>query len=61
MILTTRPILLHLAKLKLEGKDSNKVVSGVPALHKLATVCIEAAGVSLDILRLLKQHSILGM
>lgn len=66
MILASRPILLHLAKSKLEGNgldlssSSSPLSSGATSLQKLATICIEAAGMSLDVLRSLKQQALLA-
>ncbi|KAH7138452.1 fungal-specific transcription factor domain-containing protein [Dendryphion nanum] len=60
MILTTRPILLHLARSKLEGKDNENLLSTRSPLQKLTATCVEAAGRSLDILYALKQQSLLA-
>ncbi|KAH7067311.1 hypothetical protein BKA63DRAFT_424516 [Paraphoma chrysanthemicola] len=60
MILTTRPILLHLAKSGLGGNNTDGALTGMSISQKLANTCIEAAGVSLDVLHLLRQQALLG-
>jgi proline utilization trans-activator len=58
--LTTRPVILHLAKSKLEGNDADLSSAASSALQILATTCIEAAGMSLDVLHSLKQQELLA-
>ncbi|KAH7083936.1 hypothetical protein FB567DRAFT_446872 [Paraphoma chrysanthemicola] len=60
VILTTRPILLHLAKSGLGGNNTDGALTGMSRSQKLANACIEAAGVSLDVLHLLRQQALLG-
>ncbi|CAN9423932.1 unnamed protein product [Alternaria alternata] len=60
IILTTRPILLHLAKSKLQGNDTDLSSTASSTLHVLAATCIEAAGMTLDVLLSLKQQELLA-
>ncbi|RDW56731.1 hypothetical protein BP6252_13986 [Coleophoma cylindrospora] len=63
IILTIRPVLLHLAKTKLEVDPRQSVESAAPPihnLHKLADTCVVAAKRSLNILEALLSQGILG-
>ncbi|KNG44765.1 d-3-phosphoglycerate dehydrogenase [Stemphylium lycopersici] len=59
LTLRTRPILLHLAKSKLEGNDADTSTAASSTLQMLAGTCIEAAGMNFDALLLLKQQELL--
>ncbi|OAL48473.1 hypothetical protein IQ07DRAFT_543394 [Pyrenochaeta sp. DS3sAY3a] len=59
-ILTTRPILLHLAKSRLEGNTLDDLSPAVMTLQKLAATCIEAAGMGLDVLRSLQRQNLIA-
>ncbi|KAH9879371.1 hypothetical protein J1614_002810 [Plenodomus biglobosus] len=60
MILATRPVLLHLAKVKREGSNLGIAFTESPVLRRLATYCIDAAGTSLDILHALKRQNLIA-
>lgn len=62
-MLATRPVLFHLTKLQLEGggiSTENISIPGISTLQKIAATCVEAAGMTLDVLRSLRQQALLG-
>lgn len=60
MILATRPVLLHLAKVKREGSKLGTAFAENFVLKKLVTYCIDAAGTSLDVLHALKRQNLIA-
>lgn len=59
-ILATRPILLHLAKLKYEQDNGKATNAAAPQLVKLSDTCTEAADRTLRVLFALKEQQLLG-
>lgn len=59
-MLVTRPILLHLARIKFERASGNATYAVKPQFARLSTTCKEAADRALRILFALKQQQLLG-